>query len=226
MKKAIITLLALVSIVSADTYCRQTTEGWSRPKAIPSYVSGYPQNFNHRPASEWFAAGFLPFRGEPDISTNDIPLGGYTRTRIGDEIWSVPNIITNTVAYEAAQAAIAETQQAAFDSAEAERRDTPEPIDHPLEFRPGAYMIVPATVGSNVAYRIVVRDDGSIVSALEHASPRKTKAERDAWDAADELAHGQAKRDWRNNSGKGQIRKRVEALEAAVNRMMGTGDTE
>ena len=115
-------------------------------------------------------------------------------------------------AYDAAQA-IAEAQ----DAAELERKSIPIVFDTPLEAQ--SFVFISHTTGTG--YEYFVDDAGDLLKVVAHESPLKSKAERDALKVQAKADRLNAKQDWRNNSGQGQLQKRIAALEAAVNTLMG-----
>ena len=108
--------------------------------------------------------------------------------------------------------------------AEAIRLATPVVLDRPQEMP----SIILPSVSNGIGHEYFSDDDGTLLSIVAHASPMKSKAERDALKqqakarrGAAKARRGAAKTDWKNSAGQGQLQKRIEALEAIVSELLG-----
>ena len=107
MKAALAILLAIATLATLataqDKYCLTDGATIGEPKAIPSHHDGV-NAYNHRPASVWHEDGWRLYRGVQAAPVDMTAISPKTLTLIADEVWTVPTY-TNTVAYEAEQAA-------------------------------------------------------------------------------------------------------------------------
>ena len=82
--------------------------------------------------------------------------------------------------------------------------------------------IILPSVNEGIGHEFFTDDDGTLLNIVAHASPMKSKEERDALKQVAKARRATAKTNWQNNSGNGQLQDRIEALEAIVHELMGT----
>ena len=116
---------------------------------------------------------------------------------------------------------ITQAEQDALDAeaaaADLERRNTPIVYDQPL----GMPALVLQSHDAGVGVGVAASDTGELVPFTYHASPVPDAATIKARKDAATAKRAAAKKHWRNNSGQGQLQKRVETLEAIVNELLG-----
>ena len=196
----------LVGSASLADYYDTQTGRWHVSRATLPSARGQTVGLRNAPDELLASLGIIPGVIDP-VSDGMVHAGEWTVDVVAGVAHHVPTCIT-----EAEHAA----QLAAEAASELDRRNTPVVYDQPLELP----SLVLQSVTNAVGYEYFVDDDGTLLSIEAHASPMKSKEERDALKAAAKVRRLAAKTDWQNNKGQGQLQKRIEALETALNELM------
>jgi len=193
-------------------YYDTKAEAWHNTRATLPDRIGQTMGVKNADEAILIKLGIIPAVVDP-VEVGMVASGGYAIEIIDGTAHRIPNVITQAEADQ-----IAEDAAIAFEAAELERKSIPQVFDTPIEAQ--SFVFISHSTGTG--YEYFVDDAGDLLKVVAHASPLKTKAERDALKVQAKADRLNAKQDWRNNSGQGQLQKRIAALEAAVNTLMGS----
>ena len=228
MKQTLIALLATLAITAtAAPYAYDTQTGaWHASRTSLPQSRGQVSSLRTASSETLAAVGIISPCVDDPTPEGMVRVGWQPTPAVIDGIaHRIPVCITQAE-HDAAQAA----QQAAQDAAEAERRAAPIVYEQSIET---PSIILPSD-SQGIGYEIFAADDGTLLKIVAHASPLKTKAERDALKQAVLAAHyaaktaSKAKSDAVKTKG-AKIKKAedllpiIEALQAQIDALTGGG---
>ena len=210
MKQTLIALLATLAITAtAAPYAYDTQTGaWHASRTSLPQSRGQVSSLRTASPQTLAGVGIISPCVDDPTPEGMVRVGWQPTPPIIDGIAHRIPVCIMQAEHDAAQAA----QQAAQDAAEADRKATPLVYDQPIET---PSIILPSD-SQGIGYEIFAADDGTLLKIVAHASPLKTKEERDALKDAAKSAHYARKADGKAKSdgvkAKGAKIKKVEDL--------------